>query len=78
MPFPESPMPFPESPMPFPESPMPFPMPPLVNIAVKDIVPVKALKNCLTFYLAKYIVNISALQHYYFLQLQLICIYMTY
>ena len=44
----------------------------------KTYVPSTLLKNCLTFYLAKYTVNISALQHYCFLKLQLICLYMKY
>ena len=34
--------------------------------------PSTLFKNCFTFYLAKYTVNISALQHYCFLQLQLL------
>ena len=44
----------------------------------KIYVPSTLLKNCLKFYLAKYTVNISALQHYRFLQLQLICLCMSY
>ena len=50
------------------------PMPPLFNTAVKDV-PSTLLKNCLTFYLAKYTVNISALQHYCFVELQLMSLY---
>ena len=43
---------------------IPFPMPPLFITAVKDIYAIKTFENCLAFYLAKYTVNISALQHY--------------
>ena len=48
---------------------IPFPMPPLFITAVKDIYAIKTFENCLAFYLAKYTVNISALQHYCFPQL---------
>ena len=52
-------------------------LPPLPPLFI-TIVPSTLLKNCLKFYLAKYTVNISAFQHYCFLQLQLICLYMKY
>ena len=57
---------------------VPFPMPPLFTAAVKHICAINTFENCLTFYLAKYTVDISALQHYCFPQLQLICLYMKY
>ena len=41
---------------------MPFPMPPLFITAVKDICTINTFEELLNIYLAKYIVNILALQ----------------
>ena len=50
---------------------MPFPMHPLVNTALKIIVPVKASGKLLNFFISEVLLdNISALQHDCFLRLQ--------
>ena len=57
--------------------PMPFPMPPLFNTAVKDICAIETFEKLPNILFSEvYTVNISALQHYCFLHLQLICLYM--
>ena len=56
--------------------PMPFPMPSLFNTAVKDICAINTFEKLPNILFGK--VNISALQRYCFLQLQLICLDIKY
>ena len=61
----------------FPVSLMPFPMPPLVNL-VKNIVSVKAYGKFLNLLISEVpLGSISAPQYDSFLQLQMICLYMS-